>query len=223
MSTLGELVDAAIRSSGKTAQQIAETLDVDPNTISRLRNGKEDNPKLQLLLGIARETGTTPAVLLGASFEISPEDEHELQRFRAWIDRKLATIDALREPNAEIIREATLATAGDRRIADRSFKSAFGADAQLVLRALGESMIGEGILAGDSLYAIPDGGSSMSAVGRLIACRVGTDLFVKRLILEHNRRYLLSAHPRYRSIAIDTDGLSLEILGIVIGRSGRVE
>src|SRR5436305_619049 len=72
MSGLGERVDAAIRASGKTAKEIAAALDVDETTISRIRTGKEDNPKLQLLIGIARETGTALTTLLGGSFEISP-------------------------------------------------------------------------------------------------------------------------------------------------------
>src|SRR5437763_5398777 len=99
MSGLGERVDAAIRASGKTAKQIAEALDVDETTISRIRTGKEDNPKLQLLIGVARETGIALTTLLGGSFEISPDDERELQRFHGWIEEKLRDIDALREPN----------------------------------------------------------------------------------------------------------------------------
>src|ERR1700690_728653 len=100
MSTLAERIDAAIRSSGKTAQEIAGALGVNATTISRLRKGKEVNPKLQLLMGIARQTGTPISVLVGGSFEISGEDQVELERFRNWIDRKLTTVDALREPNA---------------------------------------------------------------------------------------------------------------------------
>lgn len=223
MSTLAERIDGAIHSSGKTGQEIARALKVAPTTISRLRTGTEVNPKLQLLMGIARETGTPIAVLVGGSFEISAEDQVELQRFRNWIDRKLATVDTLREPNAEVIRGPVFVS-DDRRVADRPdrIKTPFGVEAHLMLRALGVSMVGEGILPDDIVYAVADDAANATANGKLIACRVRETLFVKRLIVQHNGRYLVSADPRYRVIAVDEEGLAFEILGIVIGRSGRI-
>ena len=224
MSILSANVDAAIDASGKTAEEIADALGVNANTISRIRRGWEDNPKVQLIIGIARETGTTAAALLGGSINISREDEQELLQFRGWIDGKLATIDALREPNAEIISQPSAVR--ERRIADRRRDRAehpFGADARLALRALGESMIHDGILPNDMLYATaPDTPDGRTAVGKIIACRVGDGMFVKRLASEHGRRLLLSANPRYLPIAVDADQLPFEILGIVIGRVGRV-
>lgn len=222
MSTLAERVDAAIRASGKKANQIAQALKVDETTISRLRTGKEDNPKLQLLIGIARETGTTIGVLVGASLELSREDENELQRFRGWIDRKLQVIDAVTEPNAEILPAKAGLTARDRRIADRPerAKSIFGTDADIALRAIGESMIGEGILPNDTLYAVAHEKGAAPPVGKLVACRIGEDVFVKKLISVKSRLLLQSAHPRYRSIALE--GLTFEILGLIIGRQGRI-
>jgi transcriptional regulator with XRE-family HTH domain len=223
MMTLGDRVDAAIRASGKPANQIARALGINANTITRLRNGKEDNPTLRVLQGIAEQTGTSVAALLGISFPITPDDEHELQRFRRWIDSKLATIDALAEPNAEIISAAPMpGTLRDQRIADRKherIERPFG-DGHLVLRARGESMIGEGILPDDTLYARDPG--KESAIGKLIVGRIGAGVFVKRLVSEHDRRFLLSADPRYRPIAVDAEGLSLEIFGFVIGRSGKL-
>ena len=212
-----------IRASGKTAKEIARKLEVDEMTISRLRTGKEDNPKLQLLIGIARETGTTIGVLVGASFEVSPDDENELQRFRGWIDRKLQTVDALREPNAEILFSSqTLTSPHDRRIADRPQrgKTLFGVDVDLTLRAIGDSMIADSIRPDDTLFAIAHQAGAAVPVGQLIACRIGDGIFVKRLISEHNRLRLLSAHPRYRPIAVE--GLPFEIIGVVIGRAGRI-
>ncbi|HUR80957.1 MAG TPA: S24 family peptidase [Thermoanaerobaculia bacterium] len=221
MLTLGERIDAAIRASGKTAQEIAKTLSVNKNTISRLRTGKEDNPKLQLLRGIARVTGTTIAALLGISFAIAPEDADELARFRGWIDRKLATMDALSEPNARILPRPALAATRDKRVADRPVKTPFGDATDLLLHAIGESMIGEGILPDDMLYAVTVSASEAPPVGKLIVCRIGEGVFVKRLVVQSNGRYLLSAHPRYQPIALDDQNLPVEILGVIIGRSGR--
>jgi transcriptional regulator with XRE-family HTH domain len=223
MSTLGQRVDAAIRGSGKTAKEIEETLDVAPDTIGRIRRDEEDNPKVQVLIGIARETNTTIGALLAGSFVISPEDEHELLRFRGWIDSKLAT-DALQEPNAEIIRETAPSVVRRSRVADPAPQPgdhSFTADAHLVLRALGKSMIEAGILPDDTLYATAPG-TGNSAIGKIIACRIGDGVYVKRLVTEHKRRYLMSAHPHYRPIAVDSDRLTFELLGIIVGRTGRI-
>jgi transcriptional regulator with XRE-family HTH domain len=222
MRELKDGVDVAIRGSGKTANQIAEALDVDPNTISRVRTGEVLNPGIHLLIGIARETSTTVGELLGeGTLTLSADDERELQRFGDWIDSKLATIDALGEPNAEIVVAAPAATA-DLRIADKPRQRVdrpFGSDADLVLRAHGESMIEDGILPGDTLYATPRESASEWPVGDVVACRSAHGIFVKRLVTEHGRRYLVSAHRRYRSIAVDA---SFELLGIVVGRVGRL-
>jgi SOS-response transcriptional repressor LexA len=222
MSILGDNVDAAIRASGKTAEEIARVLKVDKNTISRLRSGKEDNPKLQLLLGIARETNTTPAALLAQPMAIAPADEQELLRLRGWIDSKLMTLEA--EPNAEILRAPAPVLMRESRVADRPrqpVEQPFGQDAPVVLRAMGESMIHAGIAPDDTLYAASyDATTGTLPVGRIIACRLHQGTFVKRLVSEHGRRFLLSAHSRYRPIALED--APLEILGIVIGRTGRV-
>jgi transcriptional regulator with XRE-family HTH domain len=216
MVTLAERVDAAIRASGRTAKAIAHALGIDENTIGRIRSGKDVNPGVQIIEGIARETGTTVAALFAQSIVIAPEDEKPLEQFRRWIDAKLATIDALEEPNAEILREAVIERAS--RVADRRVRGddPFGADAQLVLRAIGESMIGEGILPGDTLYAIT---GETDTAGKIVACRRDDRVFVKRLVTEHGRRFLISADRRYRAIAVDE---SFQILGVVIGRTGRV-
>jgi SOS-response transcriptional repressor LexA len=129
----------------------------------------------------------------------------------------------LREPNAEIVLGSIFAT-GDRRVADRPerIKTPFGVDAQLTFRALGVSMVGEGILPDDTVYGVVDDSANATADGKLVACRIGEDIFVKRLIVRGTSRYLMSANARYRVIAVDEEGLSFEILGVIIGRSGRI-
>ncbi|HYI07501.1 MAG TPA: S24 family peptidase [Thermoanaerobaculia bacterium] len=228
MLTLGERVDGAIKASGRTADEIARVLGVAPDTISRIRTGKEDNPKLQLLISLAREVNTTVGALLGESSAISAEDEQELLRFRGWIDSKLMTVDARQEPNAIIVRKQATQIR-ESRIADRApgvgqrIDSPFGGDVHLVLQVVGESMTGAGIRADDTLYAVAPGSNLISsAVGKIIACRIGEALFVKRLVAEHRRFFLLSEHPRYRPIRVDANDDSFEILGVIVGRSGRI-
>jgi SOS-response transcriptional repressor LexA len=221
MRELKDTVDAAILASGKTARAIAEAIGVDENTISRVREGKVLNPGIELLKGIARETGTTVGALLDEQPRaFSPEDERELQRIRGWIDSRLATIDALREPNAAVV--AAGAATREKRVADQPQQRTehpFGPEAHLVLRALGESMTGDGILPGDLLYATPADPAQAWPLGRVVACRSAAGIFVKRLVSEHGRRFLVSAHRDYRPIAVDE---SFELLGVVLGRSGRL-
>jgi transcriptional regulator with XRE-family HTH domain len=224
MSMLGRRIDAAIKASGKTGEQIAREAQIDATTISRLRTGKYDNPELQLLIRFAQAAKTTVGALLGESIDISAEDEDELLRFRGWIDEKLTTIDAGREPNATIVTQA--AESRGNRIAERPrqpprrIESPFDADVHLVLRAVGESMVDAGILPDDILYATAPPSDTAASVGTMIACRIGEGIFVKRLVSEHSRLFLLSAHPRYRPIAVDPK--SFEVLGTVIGRVGSV-
>jgi transcriptional regulator with XRE-family HTH domain len=222
MRELKDNVDAAIRASGKTAAEIAATLNVNENTISRIRKGQVVNPGVQLLRGIARETGTTVGALLGEEQrEISPEDDRELERIRRWIERTRRTIDALGEPNAEILATPP-ALLVRRRVADYSSQaggSPFGPDPYLLLRALGDSMREDGILPDDTLYIAPAETTRKWPAGKIVAFRSGRGVYVKRLVSSEAGRMLVSAHPRYLPIAMDE---SFELLGTVIGRVGRV-
>jgi SOS-response transcriptional repressor LexA len=223
MRELKDAVDAAILASGKSAAQIARDIGVDENTISRVRTGAVVDPGVKLIVGIARETNTPVGALLGDSIAVSSEDEEELKRFRRWIDGKLATRDARKHPNAEVLRAPGLIP---MRAADRknepAFEHPFGPDVRYVLRALGDSMIDDGIRPEDTLYANAADADPAVAAGRIVACRLGGEVFVKRLASEHGRRILLSANPSYLPIVIDAEDATLEIFGVVIGRIGRV-
>lgn len=227
MMTLGERLQAAMKGVGKTVGQLADEVDVTREHLSRIIHGENQNPSYQLLLRLARATNTTLGALNGESIDISPQDEHTLTRFRDWVDGKLATIDALSEPNAVIIPELEL-TVRESRVADRKQRALQTnatpfPDATLFLRAMGDSMRGAGILPGDTLYATTRRRNAMtSALDRIIACRIGDATFVKRLTSHRRRHFLLSAHPRYKAIDIDPDDPRFEILGVVIGRSGSV-
>lgn len=84
-------------------------------------------------------------------------------------------------------------------------------------------MLHAGILPGDTIYAMrATPATAKTAAGKIIVCRLGESTFVKRLATEHGRPILLSAHPRYRPIAVATYNAPFEILGIVIGRVGRI-
>lgn len=221
MWQLKDAVAAAINTSGKSAARIARDAGMDQDTISDMKTGANVNPTLETLTKFANAAGTTVIALLGGgSSELSREDEDHLTRHLRWIESKLATIDALGEPNAKIL-EAPPAEV--RKIAEaQRADNPFADHATLRLRAIGQSMIRDGILPDDTLYATPPDASGIPPVGKIIACRIGEGVFVKRLESEHGRRLLLSAHPSYQPIAVDAAGLTLDILGVVIGRVGRV-
>ena len=224
MTTLGQRLGAAIKASGKTAAQVAREAGTTPENVSKIVTGENSNPKYQLLVRLAHAAETTLGALAGESIQMSAEDEAALLAFRGWIDGKLATIDALVEPNAAIMPPSVVRERA-MKIADASQQpsTAFG-DAGLVLRAMGDSMRDAGILAGDTLYVStrPRTGAE-TALGKIVACRIGHDLFVKRLTSERRRHFLLSAHPRYRAIDVDPDDPKFVILGIVVGRAGAIE
>jgi transcriptional regulator with XRE-family HTH domain len=227
MSSLAARLTAAIKASGKTLKEIGAEAGVNPEHVGRLARGEQDNPGIQVLSAIATAVNTTLGELLGLSFATSTEDERELLRFRGWIDSKLPKIDARQEPNATIV--STASSDGQSRVAEGSepadeINHPFDAKVHLQLRALGESMVGEGILPDDLLYAIPPvRNDPTSVLEKIIACRLGEGIFVKRLVTEHGRLYLRSGDPRYRPIRIDAKDTSFEVLGIVIGRVGRID
>jgi transcriptional regulator with XRE-family HTH domain len=227
MLTFAQRFDAAIRATGKTGEEIARLAGAHKDTVSNLRTGKQDNPELQTLIRIVRVLGTTVGALLGESIRISDEDANELLRFRGWIDEKLATKDARLEPNATIVPTTTqtLSDSRESRVAEgptklpRRIENPFDTNVHLELRAIGESMTGVGILPDDTLYAIPID-TVDSAVGKIVACRIDEAVFVKRLVTEHTRLYLLSANPRYQSIEVNPK--TFELLGTIIGRVGAI-
>lgn len=216
MLTLGERLEAAIKASGKTAAQVARDAGTSARNVSNIVTGANANPKYQLLVKIAQAAKTTLGALNGESIQLSPDDKTALTGFRDWIDGKLATIDALTEPNAEIIPAS--------EVIDRAMRIADGGwGATLTLRALGDSMTGDGILSGDTLYATTTRRTPAGyALGKIIVCRIGDAVFVKRLTSRRRRHFLLSANPRYRAIEVDPEDRSFTILGIVVGRAGAV-
>lgn len=233
--TLGQRVKAAIDASGKSRKHIWEEAGTDKSSLSRIESGANPNPGSQLLLRIAQAAGVPVGSLYGDTVRFSATDEEALLHFRGWIDEKLATIDARKEPNAIVlstIRAVAPARQTDR-VADRpkapkedpryKIPDAFRVDGdQLVVRATGDSMVGAGILGNDTLYTAPVT-AARPAVGAIVVCSMAGSTFVKRLVSEHRRLFLLSAHPRYAPIEIDKDGDPFEILGIVIGRAGAIE
>lgn len=200
---LGVRLTAAIKASGKSRAEIIAEAGTDKSTLSRIENGHAANVPLRLLARLADATGTTVGHLHGDQMVLSPDDREELLGFRNWIDGKLPKIDARGEPNAILIASAVGAPVRSRKrvdmIADRpvvslGVPSAFKrSDVQHVLRARGESMIGAGIMNEDTLYA--EAAPEEPPVGKVIACRLGGAIYVKRVVTEHGHLLLRSENP----------------------------
>jgi transcriptional regulator with XRE-family HTH domain len=213
-------LNAAFKASGKSQIQVAREAGATKDWVSRLLRGVEKNPTSDLVVGVAAALGTQVGYLYGETLQLSPADQSELGRFRDWIDDKLATIDARKQPNATLLTEdRKIERVADRRSA-RSIPEEFKRPGkQHILLAHGDSMSPAGIVANDMLYTA----LSTDTLGKIIACRVTGSVFVKRLVTEHRRLFLLSADPRYMPIRIDEKTDEFEILGVVIGRTGAID
>jgi SOS-response transcriptional repressor LexA len=226
---LGPRFAKALKASGKTGVAVAKEAGTTAEMISRIKKGHVTDVKPSLLARIAKAIGTTSAYLLGHEPRLSPEDEEELLRHRNWIEGKLPRIEP--EPNAILIVSALETPVRSRHrgdmIADSPHESLdvpstfLRREVQNVLRALGDSMIDAGIVDGDTLYAIA--APKKPPVGKIIACRLHGEVFVKRLVEEHERFLLRSESPRYSPIELDPKSPDFEMLGVVIGRVGVVE
>jgi SOS-response transcriptional repressor LexA len=216
---LAERLTLAIEACGKTRTQVAKEAGTSKATVTRLANGSETNPSKDLLVRLARVTGTTVGYLLGETTELPPDDVNELRRFQNWIAGKLPKIDARAEPNAVIIARKASQAATDRVAEGRQTTPFIPRDAEQTLRARGDSMINAGIIHDDLLYAA--GAPKSPPIGRVIACRLGEEIYVKRLAVEHGRLILLSENSRYMPIEVEDDD-SFEIIGVILRRTGNV-
>lgn len=74
-------------------------------------------------------------------------------------------------------------------------------------------------LAGDLLFAIEK--HRMASVdGRIVVCRIGENVYAKRLVVENDVIRLLSENRRY--LPIDVARKKIDVMGVVIGRIGDV-
>jgi transcriptional regulator with XRE-family HTH domain len=221
----------AIAASGKTRAEISAETGIDKTDLSKIENGHSVNLSRSRLALLAKATGTTVGYLHGDPVVLLPEDEKELLRQRSWLDTKLANIDALNEPNAMLVASAVDTPVRSRKRGDMVADSprvpsldvprAFGRrNVQHVLRALGDSMIEAGIVNNDALYATA--AQEKPPVGKIIACRWRGEIYVKRVVSQHDQFFLRSENPRYLPIEFDPKSPNFEMIGVVIGRVGAV-
>ena len=227
---LGERLARAIKTSGKSRQQIADEAGTTKWQISRIIHGA--NWTFDLLEEIATAALTTVGYLVGTEHALSPADDAQIESQIDWLRSKQARIAP--RANAGILT----ATRGSKR-AERPRRAPAGVSilaekspdrleieipsrhrslgADVVARALDDSMIEAGILEGDLVFAIED---KNVAPERIVICRYAGAMYIKRIVVQGDRARLLSANPKY--LTIDTALGDIEQIAIVVGRSGDV-
>jgi SOS-response transcriptional repressor LexA len=90
---------------------------------------------------------------------------------------------------------------------------------RMVLRAVGTSLIGRGIVDRDLLFIKP---TPLPETGQVIVCRVNAYGFVKIFERAERTVRLISANPLFEPIEVDPDVDDFQCFGVVVGRSGYV-
>jgi phage repressor protein C with HTH and peptisase S24 domain len=207
-----ERLRAAVDASGRTQNAIAAAAGVTPETLSRVLSGIHVQPAFDTVVRIAHAIGESVGTLLDEpAFVLDGEQRAEIRRVIGYLHAAVRTspvIDALSVPNAVPQRDGEVP------------RPYYLRGARLVFQAAGDSMIEAGILDGDLLFVAPTRALRQSAK-RIVVCRVGGTILVKRLELRAGRIRLISCNERYAPIDIDEEN-DLQLTGIVIGRLGNI-
>lgn len=206
-----ERLRAAIDTSGRRQNAIAESAGVTPETLSRVISGIHAQPAFDTVVRITHALGENIGTLLDEpAFSLDADQRAELRRVLGYLSAavKLSpAIDALSSANAVEQRAAEV---------PRTF---YLRGARLVYQAIGDSMREAGIVDGDLLFVIPTR-ELRQAAEHVVVCRVSGVILVKQLELHAGRIRLLSRNERYTVIDADED--NFQLIGTVAGRLGSV-
>jgi SOS-response transcriptional repressor LexA len=180
--------------------------------LSRILNATAGQPSFDTIVRIARAVNENVGWLLDErGFALSAEEQRQLRTVVRFLDDALITNAAQRRER----RQPNAAPAGLAEI-PRAFAAR---GARLVYEASGDSMLGAGIADRDLLYVKPSR-STREANGRIVICRVDGAEYVRVLDVRAGRTRLLSRGDREPAMEVAED--ELELIGIVIGRTGPV-
>lgn len=201
----------AIARSGKKQSAIALEAGMAPETLSRILNATSAQPSFDTVVRIARALNENVGWLLDEhGFSLSAHEQRRVQTaVRILHDALLAQVakpDTRHQPNAM------------PALAEIPRNFAAGG-ARLVYEASGDSMLGAGIADGDLLYVKPTR-TMREANGHIVVCCVGGADYVRVLDVRAGRTRLLSRGEREPAMEVSED--ELELIGIVVGRTGPV-
>lgn len=225
----------AIDALGQTQSWVAARANLPEETISRIVTRNSKNPQVGTLLKLAPVLGVTVGWLVGEkSAPLTEFESRTLAEAIQILRSRLSgnALDPRSAPNAVPVAKSPAATRQQKHggalenwpdlltLPVREIPSEYAArGATWICRAVGDSMIGSGILSGDRLYvrAVDD---LRQAIGDIAVCRVSGTLFVKRLEIAENQIWLASANDAYETMRIDETADDFAVLGVVIGRQG---
>jgi hypothetical protein len=201
---------AAVERSGKKHSAIARDAGIAPETLSRILTATHKEPTFDTVVRITHAAGESVGWLLDENgFALSGDEQKQLRKVVRFLDDTLLGATAPRrdrpEPNA--------VAAGTVDI-PHAFKIR---GARLAYEIAGDSMLGAGIADRDVVYVKPTR-SQREASGRIVVCQFGGADYVRVLDVRAGRTRLLSRNDRFP--AIDVSEGELELIGIVVGRSG---
>lgn len=203
---------AAVEKSGKKHSAIARDAGVAAGTLSRILNDRM-HPTFDTVVRIARAVNENVGWLLDErGFALSGEEQKQLRQVVRFLDDTLlgASTTPRRdraEPNAMLAASAEI----PRPYVVRGARVAF--------EVVGDSMIGAGIADRDVVFVKPTR-STREAAGRVVACRIDGAEYVKVFDLRGGRIRLLSRNDRYPPIEFAEGSNRVELIGLVVGRSG---
>ncbi len=207
-----ERLRAAIDASGRKYSAIAADAGITPVTLSRILNAVDAKPAFETIVCIAHAVHENVGWLLDETgFVLSTAQMQKLADTIDFLDKSLIG-PSLRHLEAGDLQNAT----PDKRAEIPRQEHARGA--RLVYRALGSSMTDAGIADGDFMFVKPVR-DIRAANGFVVVCRVGAAEYVKQLEIRGSHARLLSRNPGYAPMEV-TNAKDLELIGVVIGRSG---
>lgn len=200
----------AVERSGKKHSAIARDAGVSPATLSRILN-RRMSPTFDTVVRIAHAVGENVGWLLDErGFTISGDEQRQLRKVVRFLDDVVIGA-ALRRDRYD----SNAVSAGNTDV-PRLFASR---GARLAYEASGDSMIGAGIADRDLVFVKPTR-SVREAGGRVVVCRFEGSDYIRVLDVRAGRMRLLSRNERYPAIEVSED--RLELIGIVVGRTGAL-
>lgn len=227
---LGRRIKRLLEERGIKQIVVAADLKISEAQVTRILNDRTDMRVGQLeyfadLLNI-------PAwALLGNRKSFAVE---LLQATREFVDRVLPMVEPVRSREiSEARADARLvtllrvaATADNETYEDDPEPRRYEVPAEFYrprvagFQVVGDSMSGDGIVSGDVVFTRPT--SEEEAHGEICVCRVNGYRHLKRVFYREGKIELVSSAPKRRSWKLEAESHEFEVLGIVIGRTGRV-
>jgi SOS-response transcriptional repressor LexA len=219
---------AAVNASPLSKKQIAHLAGMTPWELSRLLHHKLESPSIHDIEAVASAIGISMASLYVEEAELAAETAQArdaLQVLSRYLDQRDASpARVTSRPKRKSSRTArpfpVAATPNVEMFAGEESRrreippELWSRGARFVARAIGDSMTGAGIESGDLVFFRPPV-SINAARGKIVVCRLGGGVYLKRLQRTGDRVRLVSDNERYGPIVVGPED-DFELYGIVV-------